>query len=130
MSTDYDKWKTKNNNGKGWNIKYYKGLGTSSSAEAKEYFKDMKVVNYKFIDEKSDEAIELAFNKKLADKRKKWLAKYDRNQVLDYSNSDVTHEDFINKELIHFSNSDNKRSIASMVDGLKTSQRKIRLERI
>ena len=67
----------------------------------------MKVVNYKFVEEKSDEAIELAFNKKLADKRKDWLASYDRNNVLDYSESDVTHEDFIHKELIHFSTSDN-----------------------
>ena len=84
----------------------------------------MKVVNYKYEEQKSDEAIELAFNKKKADSRKKWLSEYDRNNVLDYKNSDVTHEDFINKELIHFSNSDNKRSIASMVDGLKTHKEK------
>ena len=31
----------------------------------------MKIVNYVFEDEKSDEAIELAFNKKRADDRKK-----------------------------------------------------------
>ena len=57
----------------------------------------MKVVNYKYEEQKSDEAIELAFNKKKADSRKKWLPEYDRNNVLDYKNSDVTHEDFINK---------------------------------
>ena len=45
----------------------------------------MKIVNYKFVEEKSDQAIELAFNKKLADKRKDWLASYDRNKVLDYT---------------------------------------------
>ena len=28
------------------NIKYYKGLGTSTSAEAKEYFKNLKILNY------------------------------------------------------------------------------------
>ena len=122
--SDYEKWKNLADR-KGFSIKYYKGLGTSTPKEAKEYFRDMKVVNYKYEEQKSDEAIELAFNKKKADSRKKWLAEYDRNNVLDYKNSDVTHEDFINKELIHFSNSDNKRSIASMVDGLKTSQRKI-----
>ena len=85
----------------------------------------MRIVNYKFVEEKSDEAIELAFNKKLADKRKDWLANYDRNNVLDYTESDVTHEDFIRKELIHFSNSDNKRSLPCLIDGLKVSHRKI-----
>ena len=31
----------------------------------------------------------------------------------------ITYSDFINKELILFSNADNERSIPSMVDGLK-----------
>lgn len=35
---EYEQWREGNNNGKGWTIKYYKGLGTSSSAEAKTYF--------------------------------------------------------------------------------------------
>ncbi len=121
--SDYEKWKEKDL--KGWSVKYYKGLGTSTPKEAKEYFKEMKIVNYKFIEETSDAAIELAFNKKLADKRKDWLAAYDRNNVLDYTESEVTHEDFIHKELIHFSNSDNKRSLPCLVDGLKVSHRKI-----
>ena len=29
---------------KGWNIKYYKGLGTSTSKEFKEYFANKKIV--------------------------------------------------------------------------------------
>ena len=120
--SDYEKWKEKDL--KGWSVKYYKGLGTSTPKEAKEYFKEMKIVNYKFIEETSDAAIELAFNKKLADKRKDWLAAYDRNNVLDYTESEVTHEDFIHKELIHFSNSDNKRSLPCLVDGLKSFTQK------
>jgi DNA topoisomerase II len=123
--SDYDNWKEKNDGQKGWSIKYYKGLGTSTPKEAKEYFKDMKIVNYKFVEETSDEAIELAFNKKLADKRKDWLANHDKNKVLDYTKSDVTHDEFINYEMIHFSNSDNKRSLPCLIDGLKTSHRKI-----
>ena len=31
---DYEKWKNQNNTS-GWKIKYYKGLGTSTAAEAK-----------------------------------------------------------------------------------------------
>ena len=33
-----------NNNGKGWKVKYYKGLGTSTAKEFKEYFAQKKVV--------------------------------------------------------------------------------------
>ena len=41
-TTDYDSWKEENNT-KGYTIKYYKGLGTSDSKEAKEYFNDLKI---------------------------------------------------------------------------------------
>ena len=34
---EYENWKEENNDAKGWKIKYYKGLGTSTAAEAKEY---------------------------------------------------------------------------------------------
>lgn len=37
----------------------------------------------------------------------------------------ITFKDFINKELVLFSNMDNERSIPSMVDGLKPGQRKV-----
>lgn len=37
----------------------------------------------------------------------------------------VTFSDFINKELVLFSNADNERSIPSLVDGLKPGQRKV-----
>merc|ERR1719282_1926863 len=38
---EYETWKAKHDNGKGYRIKYYKGLGTSTAAEAKEYFGQM-----------------------------------------------------------------------------------------
>ncbi len=37
----------------------------------------------------------------------------------------ISYADFINKELILFSNMDNERSIPSIVDGLKPGQRKV-----
>lgn len=122
--TDYENWKNNITNIKSWNIKYYKGLGTSDSKEAKEYFKEMKKIEYKWDDE-SNECIDLAFNKKRADDRKAWLSEYNRNNILDYTNMNVTYPEFIHKDLIHFSNYDIERSIPSMIDGLKTSQRKI-----
>jgi DNA topoisomerase II len=67
----------------------------------------------------------LVFNKKKAEHRKEWLSTYDPNAVLPYDRSSVTYRDFINKEFIHFSNEDNQRSIASIIDGFKPGQRKI-----
>ena len=44
--TDYEKWKKEHEHEKGWDIKYYKGLGTSDDKEAVEYFRDMKKITY------------------------------------------------------------------------------------
>ena len=123
--SDYEKWLETDNAKKGnWKIKYYKGLGTSSDQEAKEYFKNMKKITYKYNDN-SDEKIDLAFNKKRADDRKTWLLNYDKDNVLDYNKSTVEYDTFINKEFIHFSNRDLERSINHICDGLKESTRKI-----
>ena len=121
--TKYSKWKTNNMIGK-WNIKYYKGLGTSTAKEAKEYFRNLKVNQY-ITDVSTNGSMELAFKKTEADKRKEWLKNYNEDNILDYDCKETKINDFINKELIHFSNADNLRSIGSCIDGLKVSQRKI-----
>jgi DNA gyrase/topoisomerase IV subunit B len=127
--TDFDNWKKVMEQSpggmSGWKIKYYKGLGTSSEAEAKEYFQDMKQVTYTYDGKKSDEALDLAFNKKRADDRKDWLMRYRRENILDYNQMKVPYEEFVHKELIHFSNRDLERSINHLCDGLKESTRKI-----
>jgi len=122
--SEYNKWQ--NTKPKNWTIKYYKGLGTNTAEEAKEYFKNLQihVIDFEWISS-SDDSITLAFAKARANDRKKWLSKYDRDCILDYTKDSVTYKDFINKELKHFSNYDNVRSIPSMIDGLKPSQRKV-----
>lgn len=122
--TDYDNWK-KNNNVNKWEIKYYKGLGTSTDKEAKQYFKNIKNVDYIYNEKDSKEKIDLAFNKKRADDRKEWLYGYNKQDVLDYKKTKVNYEDFIDKDLIHFSIYDTGRSLPSFCDGLKISTRKI-----
>jgi DNA topoisomerase-2 len=126
---DYERWKTTQestlNGMRGWKIKYYKGLGTSKESEAKEYFSDLKITTYQYNKETSDESLDLAFNKKRADDRKEWLMKYDREKVLDYTNQVIPYEEFVHKELIHFSNRDLERSINNLCDGFKESTRKI-----
>ena len=122
---DFEKWKEANEV-RGWVVKYYKGLGTSTSDEAKEYFRNLSenVVEYKWTPE-SEKDLLLAFKKENADLRKKWIVDgIQRNETIERSPV-VSFSDFINKGLIHFSIADNDRSIPSLVDGLKPSQRKI-----
>lgn len=177
---DYDKWKQDNQSDLNkWRIKYYKGLGTSSTKEAKEYFRNLRIITYEpdatapsattpstpsndsedVKEAKEDDTVsqrsttstasrtkktakvespssdsptnricsklDMAFNKKRADDRKVWLRKYNRNVYPDYSVPRITFGKFVDEELIHFSNEDNDRSIPSMMDGLKPSQRKV-----
>lgn len=125
--SDYEQWTKAHRADKGppWTHKYYKGLGTSTSVEAKQYFENMRLTRYTYTGKASDDALDLAFNSKRANDRKDWLKLYDPEVTLDYSAKDVTYVDFVNKDLIHFSNRDLERSIPSVVDGLKESIRKI-----
>lgn len=121
---DYEKWKNNQQSLNGLSIKYYKGLGTSSKSEAKEYFTDFNLVQYNWCDE-SQNALTLAFDKKLANKRKKWLSLYNKNDFVNPLDKNITYKAFVDKELIHFSNYDNHRSIPSFCDGNKPGQRKV-----
>ena len=115
----------------GWKIKYYKGLGTSTSAEAREYFKKIQDLTVKFdVDTMTDDSIVLAFDKKKADARKSWLLENtakdaDQLEVPYGSVKQLDISDFVHKDLVNFSLADLKRSIAHMADGLKPSQRKV-----
>ena len=126
---EYEKWvKSLHNNTKGWKIKYYKGLGTSSNKEAQEYFANIQRhrIDFEYKDERDDESIDMAFNKKKAEERKNWLMNFDPNTPpLNLDVSKISYNKFINRELILFSMYDNQRSIPSVCDGLKPSERKI-----
>jgi len=121
---EYEEWKD-NNNTNGYTIKYFKGLGTSTSKEFKEYFANKKIVDFVYNGPESDDIIDKIFNKKRANERKTWLENYDKTSYLDTSKKTVRYDEFINNELIHFSSYDCARSIPNMVDGLKISLRKI-----
>jgi len=108
-----------------WNTKYYKGLGTSTGKEFKEYFEHKKMVSFVHTGKESDDHLDMAFNKKRADDRKEWLSNYSREAYLDTSKPEIPYEEFVDRGLIHFSIYDNERSIPNLMDGLKISLRKI-----
>jgi DNA topoisomerase-2 len=121
---EYEQWKKENSDFAKWSVKYYKGLGTSTSKEFKEYFAHKKIVNFTSV-ETCRESIDKVFNKKRANDRKEWLSNYDRSSYLNTSKSCVTYGEFINNDMIHFSIYDNERSIPNICDGLKICLRKI-----
>ncbi|EJW72875.1 hypothetical protein WUBG_16218 [Wuchereria bancrofti] len=137
---EYAEWRNNTENWKTYRIKYYKGLGTSTSKEAKEYFTDMvrHRIRFQYAGEEDDSSLDMAFSKKKIEDRKVWLTnwmavrkKTRREQGLteeylyDKDTRAVSFKDFVNKELVLFSNADNERSIPSLVDGLKPGQRKV-----
>lgn len=111
------------------NILCLQGLGTSKDEEAQGYFKDLAENQIEYVlgnsAKECNDAVLLAFDKKQADARKTWLSTFDRDVILEHTQKQVPITEFINKDLIHFSNSDNIRSIPSMCDGLKPSHRKV-----
>ena len=150
---EYEEWKeSTGNNAKGWSIKYYKGLGTSTSSEAKEYFSNLDIHEIHFNKLSSDrisrddddmdddmdvddrlaasggDMINLAFDKKRADDRKKWLRALDKTAFVNYSEAQrkgINYSEFINKELALYFRYDTTRSLPNVLDGLKPSQRKV-----
>jgi hypothetical protein len=133
---EYEQWlESTGTNGKGWNIKYYKGLGTSTSAEAKEYFSnlDLHEINFAQLSIDNVEAeddldavlpdrvqsgsdlIDMVFRKTRVEDRKKWLdTKVSPETFLDYTlvkKEGVKFSEFLNKEYILFSHYDNVRSL-------------------
>ena len=207
--TEYNNWKEKNNISS-YRIKYYKGLGTSTKEEAKQYFTGLeekllkysyenttgqggfaslnlfegatdnikipdetenfksgnteqssdqksglteqssdqivkkttkKCVNYDSEEEDEDddviatvtrkynddttEAITLAFEKDRSNDRKAWLMSNDKKKIIPQPGKNISIPNFINKEMILFSYDDCDRSLPSVCDGLKPSQRKV-----
>jgi DNA topoisomerase-2 len=112
-----------------YTFKYYKGLGTSTAPEGREYFSAINDHRIKFVreTEEDERRIILAFGKDKVEDRKQWITNYEATSFapFDYRNKQMTYRDFIDKELILFSVADCERSIPNVIDGLKPGQRKI-----
>lgn len=136
---EFEEWKADTPNHNTFSIKYYKGLGTSTSAEAREYFEDMDRhrILFKYDGSGDDDAITMAFAKKAVDQRKEWLTKHMEEvkhrklvglpelYLYKKDTKSISYAEFVNLELVLFSNSDNERSIPNLIDGLKPGQRKV-----
>lgn len=124
---EFEKWRDDEGATVRWKLKYYKGLGTSTGKEFREYFRalDKHLKTFHALQEEDKGLIDLAFSKKKADDRKEWLQNFVPGTHLDPELNVIPISDFINKELILFSMADNVRSIPSVLDGFKPGQRKV-----
>jgi DNA topoisomerase-2 len=129
---DYTKWKDSNCGGKGYTIKYFKGLGTSKNTDIKNYFTNIPrhLKRFREIDQSDSEDLDKVFSKKRATDRKDWLKNYSPENALTQQDiinmaSEISISQFINYDFIEFSMYDNVRSIPCVIDGLKPGQRKI-----
>ena len=112
-----------------YQVTYYKGLGTSENKEIIRYFKrlDELTTDFSFGSKKDSESLELAFSKSHIAKRKQWLQEYNPADFDERINRQrqIDVWTFIHKIMIQFSWADVRRSLGSLCDGLKTSQRKV-----
>jgi len=123
-TTEYDAWCV-NNDPKRWKIKYYKGLGTSSAREAKEYFSNLQKNRLHFEVMTDGSLIDMCFRKARVSDRKDWINSYVPGTHMDFSQQEMTYKDFVDKEYIVMAVQSNLRGIPHVMDGLKPSQRKI-----
>ena len=105
--------------------KYYKGLGTINSKDVKETF-GKKIINF-IPDLEITQTLTNFFSQKETQFRKDWIEKYDinNNNISLENDKEINISDFCKWELAQFSVGDCKRSIPSIIDGFKNSQRKI-----
>ena len=102
-------------------------MGTSTGKEGREYFSSFRQhsLTFKYLEIDDFTRIDLLFNKKKADLRKRWLEQYDKESYINHNNSYIRYKDFFDKELMHYSVYANKRGIPNLMDGLKPGKRKI-----
>lgn len=108
-------------------VKFIKGLATNEDSDIKNYFNHYSdnCINIKF-NESYKESLDLAFNGKRANDRKYWLATINPDTHLPrLKGTPISCDDFVNNDLVLYSMDSCVRSIPSLVDGLKPSQRKI-----
>ena len=126
---EYKEWNDENErwgDGKKYRIKYYKGLGTSTSKEGKEYFSNIDEHFKEFEWSDGDGTrLDMASDKKKSEERRNWILDTYSPTAIPAFGPKVSFQQFVDEELIHFSNADNVRSIPNAIDGLKPSQRKV-----
>ena len=113
----------------GYTAKYYKGLGTSTSEEARVYFRNLgrQRLVFSVPTEADMAALAMAFDEQV-ETRKRWITRFltDHNyNATPVWCGDVNYRDFVDRELVHYAWASVLRAIPHALDGLKPGQRKV-----
>ena len=84
---EYEAWKDSiGSNASKFSVKYYKGLGTSTAAEARDYFSDLAThqLDFDLLREGDGDLVDMAFSKKRVEDRKTWLRSLEPGAFVDY----------------------------------------------
>jgi len=116
-------WCSKNDP-KDYDIKYYKGLGTSTLEDTRKDVENPHIIQFK-LDEQAIERIKMAFGKMDKVKKREWFYNWTKSESLDMSKIKVLPiTDYINHELPLYVVESVIRAIPNIYDGLKDAQRK------
>lgn len=126
---ELDKWVEEYPESHKWEIDYYKGLATYEDEDIKRLFSEPRLLVHTN-DKHTHDYLTMAFDPTRSDDRKYWIADYKERLSENKLNEprvdgEQTISEFMAEEFIEFSAEDLERSVPSMVDGLKPSQRKI-----
>ena len=84
---EYQEWNDSTEDSNKWHIKYYKGLGTSTAKEGKEYFSNLQrhVIPFAPVTSEEEDMIDMCFKRNRCEERKQWMNNYDGSSTIDYS---------------------------------------------
>ena len=110
-----------------WTMKYYKGLGTSQSKEARDIFRHLANHTVALhVDADAHTRLRQFYDEACANDRKRILtSEYDASSCVDYSLSSCSVSDFMLREHVHFSHYSVFRALPSAIDGLTPARRKV-----
>lgn len=105
--------------------KYYKGLGTFTSKDAKEQFKKPLKITYTLRGDEP-EVMDLGFGKSKANARKEWICSYKRGEIeeIEQFEGDLSLSEFVSTQLVVYHSATLRRALPCLYDGFKESQRK------
>ena len=69
--------------------RYYKGLGTSTAKEGKEYFSELAthVIPFQPMLQTEEDLLDMCFRRKRCEERKEWMNEWTEDRVVDYCGS-------------------------------------------
>jgi DNA topoisomerase-2 len=125
---EFDAWfgRLSDDNKRKYEVKYFKGLGTSTARDAKQCFSqlDKYLITIDCTGPDSMECLADFFDSTRVERRKALMSSIETFPI-DYKRTVISLQEYLMGEVLPFFHYDNERSIAHVVDGFKPAQRKL-----